>query len=242
MTKNCPNCGARFRGGICAYCGTEQVSPAVKQEEKPAEKPAEKAEIFISRNQQTLGPYPRDLVGQWVATGKLSRYDTACTQDTAWMPLYSLLRLLNPPPERKKNETPRRKQNETPEFTGFSMSPKVTKISAIIVIVLIFAFVILMVAIGTAIDQQTNLSKAQTNAPTVAAPPIGITLSNFNRLQEGMSYSEVAHYFGQSGDRSASSTDRETVAYLWRGRDGSSATVVFRNDRLISKTQIHLKD
>ncbi len=50
-----------------------------------------KAEIFISRNNQTHGPYPRHVVESWINTGKINRYDLACTDNTPWQPVGKLL-------------------------------------------------------------------------------------------------------------------------------------------------------
>lgn len=55
-------------------------------------------EIFISRQNQTHGPYPRDIVEEWINQGKLSAFDLACTADSAWTPLGQLLW-----PERHEN-------------------------------------------------------------------------------------------------------------------------------------------
>ncbi len=50
-----------------------------------------KAEIFISRNNQTHGPYPRHVIESWINTGKINRGDLACTDKTPWQPVAQLL-------------------------------------------------------------------------------------------------------------------------------------------------------
>src|SRR5437870_6683167 len=59
--------------------------------ETTADTSAAKAEIFISRNNQTHGPYPRDVVANWIGTGKINRFDLACTDQTPWQPVERLL-------------------------------------------------------------------------------------------------------------------------------------------------------
>ncbi|HKO96535.1 MAG TPA: hypothetical protein VJU86_06075 [Pyrinomonadaceae bacterium] len=55
----------------------------------PDETPTPKAEIFISRNNQTHGPYPCNVIENWIHTGKINRYDLACTDTTPWQPIAS---------------------------------------------------------------------------------------------------------------------------------------------------------
>ncbi len=50
-----------------------------------------KADIFISRYNQTHGPYPRDVIEDWIAKGKINRHDVACTDKTGWQPVAKLL-------------------------------------------------------------------------------------------------------------------------------------------------------
>ncbi len=49
-------------------------------DETRADTPTATANIFISRNNQTHGPYPRDVIENWINTGKINRYDLACTE------------------------------------------------------------------------------------------------------------------------------------------------------------------
>ena len=60
-------------------------------EETLIETPTPKAEIFISRSNQTHGPYPRNVIENWINTGKINRYDLACTDKTPWQPVAKLL-------------------------------------------------------------------------------------------------------------------------------------------------------
>jgi hypothetical protein len=60
-------------------------------DEPTTDAPTAKAEIFISRNNQTHGPYPRDVVASWINTGKVNRFDLACTDQTPWQPVEKLL-------------------------------------------------------------------------------------------------------------------------------------------------------
>lgn len=69
-----------------------------------------------------------------------------------------------------------------------------------------------------------------------------ITLEEYDRIVEGMSYAEVARLVGDGGDRGRTATvDGATaVAYGWPNDDGSQATVIFYEGRMAFKTQAGL--
>lgn len=58
-------------------------------------------------------------------------------------------------------------------------------------------------------------------------------------LQEGMNYFQVANTFGFKGEQISSSGS--DVTYAWKDTDRGIASVVFRNDKLYTKSEISLK-
>jgi hypothetical protein len=81
-------------------------------------------------------------------------------------------------------------------------------------------------------------------------PQSVISLDEFNRISEGMSYSEVVGIVGQEGTESASSsmeaipgvTEEHTFKhYTWQNADGSNMIAAFDNDRLNTKAQAGLR-
>jgi hypothetical protein len=70
-----------------------------------------------------------------------------------------------------------------------------------------------------------------------------ISLDDFNRLREGMTYAEVTTILGKQGSEMSRSTlaDITTVMYSWEGPGIANMNAMFQNDRLISKAQFGLK-
>jgi hypothetical protein len=77
-----------------------------------------------------------------------------------------------------------------------------------------------------------------------------VTMSQYNRLENGMSYLKAWDVLGSPGSETAHThTDGiadvmgpiETVSYSWINSDGSNVSVMFQNDKLISKAQFGLR-
>ena len=89
----------------------------------------------------------------------------------------------------------------------------------------------------------TNDSPTNGNLPA-SAP--GVTMANFNRLQNGMTYAQVAQILGKEGEKLGvmESGGVKIVTYKWDAdKDGSGATMTafFKNGKLDSKLQFALK-
>ena len=71
----------------------------------------------------------------------------------------------------------------------------------------------------------------------------GITLDAFEQIMEGMLYEDVCAIIGEEGELLSAVEDGEiyTEIYSWSGSDGASATVVFENGLMVSKTQVGLE-
>ena len=70
-----------------------------------------------------------------------------------------------------------------------------------------------------------------------------ITLANYHRIQEGMSYNQVARILDLHGEELSRSSiaDHTTVMYARKNRNGSNMNAMFQNDKLVSKAQFGLE-
>ena len=82
-------------------------------------------------------------------------------------------------------------------------------------------------------------------APPAPAQESGVTLANYNRLKEGMSYNQVVAILGSEGKELSSSSlgGYKMVMYQWNAVNGRGANMnaVFQNGKLFSKAQAGLK-
>jgi len=84
------------------------------------------------------------------------------------------------------------------------------------------------------------LNGSQTGVPTFSSPIV--TKSEYDQIQTGMSYSQVAAIVGDPGSQSQKQEFMGTVntIYTWQNGDGSNLICMFDNDKLINKTQTML--
>lgn len=77
-----------------------------------------------------------------------------------------------------------------------------------------------------------------------------ITMSNYQQIQNGMSYQQVVQIIGKAGEEISRShiagvpgvmESVDTVFYQWVNPGGSNMNAMFQNDKLIQKAQIGLK-
>jgi len=77
-----------------------------------------------------------------------------------------------------------------------------------------------------------------------------VTMSEYQNVTNGLSYSQVAQIIGEPGEETGRShivadpgltASVETVSYQWINPDGSHMNAIFQNDRLIAKTQFGLR-
>lgn len=90
------------------------------------------------------------------------------------------------------------------------------------------------------------INVSDTPSPTRATEPptSGVTLANFDRIREGMSYEEVVSILGSSGELISSSdlVGTKTEMYQWQGTSlGANMNAMFQDGRLISKAQFGLE-
>jgi hypothetical protein len=80
-------------------------------------------------------------------------------------------------------------------------------------------------------------------------PPV-VSMEKYQRIQAGMSYSEVVNIIGTQGTE-MSRNDMPgiqgvmkgitTVMFMWQNSDGTNMNAMFHNDKLISKAQFGLR-
>lgn len=81
---------------------------------------------------------------------------------------------------------------------------------------------------------------AETSAPA-SAP--GVTMAQYNRLENGMSYAEASEILGSPGTEMSSSDlgGIKTTMYMWEGTSpGANMNAMFQNGKLIQKSQFGL--
>ncbi|MBS6860352.1 MAG: DUF3862 domain-containing protein [Clostridiales bacterium] len=72
-------------------------------------------------------------------------------------------------------------------------------------------------------------------------------MSEFKRIETGMTYDEVVEIVGTDGELSTSvdmfGSELKTEMYVWRGNGsiGSNANVTFQGGTVIAKSQVGLK-
>ena len=168
-------------------------------DEPNADAPVPKAEIFISRNNQTHGPYPRDVVANWINTGKVNRLDLACTNETPWQPVAKLLW-----PDPPVAPAPAQSAVTT---TGLSGKHLALIIGGVILFVVLIVFaVVLDSARQPSRSVTTKTSSSQTTTTGNAAHDILTTLSpNDQATSLGKSVGEgcvgnYAYFMGMARD------------------------------------------
>jgi hypothetical protein len=77
-----------------------------------------------------------------------------------------------------------------------------------------------------------------------------VTRAQYERLREGMSYSEAVRVIGRDGEELSSShfegvpgivPNISTQMYMWHTADGSNMNAIFQNDRMVIKAQFGLR-
>lgn len=80
-----------------------------------------------------------------------------------------------------------------------------------------------------------------------AKPDTTISMSEFERIETGMTYDEVVEIVGTDGELSTSvdmfGSDLKTEMYIWHGNGvtGSNANVTFQGGKVVAKSQVGLK-
>lgn len=111
--------------------------------------------------------------------------------------------------------------------------------------------VLAIVGLACVIYVSQQLGQLLTN-PLGSAPALNskanlqpqvVLKSEYDRVQEGMSYSEVVGIIGASGEEMSRSdmAGFSTVMYSWSNSNGSNMNAMFQNGKLINKAQFGLR-
>ena len=89
-------------------------------------------------------------------------------------------------------------------------------------------------------------AKKEAKKPAVKKEDPGINMAEFEEIQNGMSYGEVAKIIGSEGEMmsetGAKGDPYYTVIYTWKAKDGiSNAVITFQGDKVYNKAQIGLQ-
>jgi hypothetical protein len=77
-----------------------------------------------------------------------------------------------------------------------------------------------------------------------AATPPTVTLDEYNRLQNSITYNEASSIIGEPGQemsRVELPGTPSTIMYSWQNADGSNMNATFQDDKLVTKAQFGLK-
>jgi hypothetical protein len=95
------------------------------------------------------------------------------------------------------------------------------------------------------VSNTANIKNSSNSTAAPAGPEVnsGLNVQNFNKLEKGMKYADVAKIFGSEGKIISDGEfgGVRTVMYEWRGSGISFAKVVFQNDKLYDKAHTGLK-
>lgn len=74
------------------------------------------------------------------------------------------------------------------------------------------------------------------------SPPL-VSKSDYDRIEEGMSYAQTSKIIGAPGEELSRSdlAGYRTVMYSWKNSNGSNMNAMFQNDRLVTKAQFGLR-
>lgn len=111
----------------------------------------------------------------------------------------------------------------------------------ILLIVVVALCCVVTVAVAVFLGGVFNLGEITDVAQGPGAPRV--TLSNYERIQIGMTHSEVAAIFGSTGVRTAQITvgGERLEFYSWKAVGGGHATITFKNGLVADKSQTDLK-
>jgi hypothetical protein len=95
------------------------------------------------------------------------------------------------------------------------------------------------------VGNSANIKNSLNTTAAPAGPEVnsGLNVANFDKLEKGMKYADVAKILGSQGKIISDGQfgGVRTVMYEWRGAGGSFAKVVFQDDKLYDKAHTGLK-
>jgi hypothetical protein len=96
-------------------------------------------------------------------------------------------------------------------------------------------------------DKKTISEKADVPAVSTPEPEVKekdeVTMEEFKKIKNGMTYEEVVKIIGFEGTEMSSTEigGIKTIMYSWQNDDGSNMNAMFQNNKLNTKAQFGLK-
>jgi Domain of Unknown Function with PDB structure (DUF3862) len=92
----------------------------------------------------------------------------------------------------------------------------------------------------------SDLSDAKSRKETKPETKGGVTMANYKKLENGMSYREVVAILGKEGEEMSSNevAGIKSAMYKWDGDGGgfgANMNAMFQNGKMMSKAQLNLK-
>lgn len=89
----------------------------------------------------------------------------------------------------------------------------------------------------------TSKNQSSLRSTAAAAPTADLTMAKYDQLQTGMSLTETVKIIGSEGSQTSSSTSGsyKTTTYKWEGDKNARIYVIFKDDKIQSKSQSNLK-
>jgi hypothetical protein len=112
---------------------------------------------------------------------------------------------------------------------------------------IVLALLGVIVSIEVVFNTKPQLPVAQTSASVPRRTPPrtdGVTMANYLRLEDGMSYADAVRIMGRSGEEISRSdvAGYTTVMYSWKAEKGvGNMNAMFQNDKLVTKAQFGLR-
>jgi hypothetical protein len=97
------------------------------------------------------------------------------------------------------------------------------------------------------VDKKTISEKADVPAVSTPEPEVKekdeVTMEEFKKIKNGMTYEEVVKIIGFEGTEMSSTEigGIKTIMYSWQNDDGSNMNAMFQNNKLNTKAQFGLK-
>ncbi|HQZ97758.1 MAG TPA: DUF3862 domain-containing protein [Pyrinomonadaceae bacterium] len=92
-------------------------------------------------------------------------------------------------------------------------------------------------------DVLTTKNQLNVRSTTTQAATSDLTMAKYEQLNTGLSYAEAAKIIGSEGSQTSSSTSSnyKTTTYKWEGDKNARIYVIFKDDKIQSKSQSNLK-
>ncbi len=92
-------------------------------------------------------------------------------------------------------------------------------------------------------DVLTSKNQANVRSTSAQATTADLSMAKYEQLQTGLSYAEVVKIIGSEGSQTSSSSSGsyKTTTYKWEGDKNARIYVIFKDDKIQSKSQSNLK-